>query len=102
MREHVGVLAASPGLGEPEVAQLQGGRLLRVQQGVVELEVPVRDAVAVAILHRLDKLPEEVPGLVLGQEQPGVLRVLPALGDVAREGPSLGVLHHEPEVLFRQ
>ena len=41
----VGVLGLAPGLGESEVADLDVGRVRDVEQGVVQLEVPVHDVV---------------------------------------------------------
>mmetsp|Transcript_5529 Transcript_5529/g.19237 ORF Transcript_5529/g.19237 Transcript_5529/m.19237 type:complete len:315 (+) Transcript_5529:235-1179(+) len=105
-------------LGEPEVRDLYGGGPPVVQEGVVQLQVPVSKAVVVAELHRGDELLEEVVGLALRQEEPPAApaalalaapapssrlalprplppRLVVPLADVSREGPAGRVLEHD-------
>lgn len=52
--EHVGIL--TPGLGKAEVTNLEGGGVCRVQQRVVELEVPMGHRVEMAVLDSAQEL----------------------------------------------
>mmetsp|Transcript_3568 Transcript_3568/g.10065 ORF Transcript_3568/g.10065 Transcript_3568/m.10065 type:complete len:273 (-) Transcript_3568:13-831(-) len=63
-----GVLLGTP-LGESEIAHLNCGRRLVVEQGVVQLEVTMRKPILVAELHGRDELLEEVVGLRFRQEE---------------------------------
>ena len=49
-------VVAAHELGEAKVADLDVGRVVLVEQRVVELEVAVRHVLAVAVVHRLDAL----------------------------------------------
>jgi len=50
--------------------------------------------------RRAEAHPEEVPGLVLAEEEAAVLRALPLLGDIGCQAPARRVLHHQRQVLF--
>ena len=81
-------------LGVSEVADLDQGPRLVVQQRVLELDVAVGDAHPVAVVEPDDQLLEEPPGQLLGDAS--------VLADVVHEVASGCVLHDDGEVALRQ
>mmetsp|Transcript_1785 Transcript_1785/g.5914 ORF Transcript_1785/g.5914 Transcript_1785/m.5914 type:complete len:306 (+) Transcript_1785:2098-3015(+) len=92
----------TPRLRKAKVANLNHRRRRVIQKRVIQLEVPVHDAVLVAVVHRRQKLLEEEPRLVLRQEKPVRLRLLPLVRHVCRQRPPLGILHHQTQMRRRQ
>mmetsp|Transcript_6361 Transcript_6361/g.15284 ORF Transcript_6361/g.15284 Transcript_6361/m.15284 type:complete len:287 (-) Transcript_6361:310-1170(-) len=70
LREEVCALRVlPPALGKSKVADLDVRRVAPIEEGVVELEVPVSHVVVVAELDGVDDLLEKIPSLFLRQKE---------------------------------
>ena len=81
-------------LGVPEVADLEQRLARPVDERVLELDVAIDDALAVAIVESNDELLEEPACLVLVQAA--------LLADVFERVAAVGILHGDAEVVLGQ